>query len=80
MCAKEKQKMQQATEHKVGEVIECKALYMTKEGQKPKAQEKEDLLEEQSLLHQSTLDQMAAEKKELTMKMENVASDGRKVG
>ena len=35
----------------------------------------------QSFLHQSTLDQMAAEKKELTMKMEKVISEiGEKLG
>ena len=80
-CAKEKQKMQRATEHKVREAnIECEALRVVKDGEKLKAQEKEDLLEKQSMLHQSALDQMAAEKKELTMKMEKVISNERDVG
>ena len=38
------------------------------------------MLEKQPLLHKSTLDQMAAEKKELTMKMEKVISNERDVG
>ena len=80
-CAKEKQKMQRATEHKVREAnIAYEALCMTKEGEKLKAQKKEDLLEKQSLLHKSILDQMAVEKKEPTMKMEKVISKRETLG
>ena len=60
--------------------IACEALCVAKEGETLKAQKEEDLLEKQSLLHRSILDQMAVEKKESTMKIEKVISKRETLG
>lgn len=81
ICTKEKQKMQQVTEHKVRDAsIECEALRVANENEKLKVRETGDLLEKQDLLNQATLEQLTREKKELTARMEKALSDERDVG
>lgn len=79
-CSKDMQKLEQTAEHKVKDVtIECEALRAAKEASEKLAEERDDLMEKQSLLHQSTLDQLTAEKKELATKMETAITEEREV-
>ncbi|KAL9186531.1 hypothetical protein ACHAXT_005769 [Thalassiosira profunda] len=80
-CAKDKQKMQEETEHKVREAeLECETLRASTKSEKMKRQEAEDLLEKKTRLHQSTLDQLTAEKEDLAAKCSTLVSSEREVG
>ena len=79
-CAKDKQKMQEETEHKVREAqLECETLRASTKSEKMRRQEAEDLLAKQTLLHQSTLDTLTAEKSEITTKANNIVLNEREV-
>ena len=78
---KEKQAIQQTTEQKVREVsTECEALRVVTKNEMIKTKHRDDLLEKQSVLHESALNQISAAKKELTAKMEKEINDEREVG
>lgn len=78
---KEKQAIQQATEQKVREVsTECEALRVVTKNEITKTKHRDDLLEKQSVLHESALNQISAAKKVLTAKMEKEINDEREVG
>jgi chromosome segregation ATPase len=80
-CTIEKQKMQQVVDQTVSEVnIICEALKVANKNEKIKAQHAEDLLRETTSLHESLLDQITTEKKELSTKLEKVILDEREVG
>ena len=79
-CEKETQKWKQETEHKVKEIeIECEALRIANASERLMVQENKDLLAKQSSLFQSSIDQLTAEKKDLTINMGNVIKDERQV-
>ena len=78
---KEKQAIQQTTEQKVREVsTECEALRVVTKNEMIKTKHRDGLLEKQSVLHESALNQISAAKKELTAKMEKEINDEREVG
>lgn len=80
-CTKEKHKLQQVADQKVSEVnITCEALKVANKNEKIKAQHAEDLLRETTSLHESLVDQMTNEKKDLSTKLEKVILDEREVG
>ena len=78
--AKEQQEMHQTVEHRVRELnIECESLRVSMKNEMIKAQSKDELLAKQSSLHESTLTQMAVERKECITKMEKELADEREV-
>ena len=77
---KEQQEMQQTVEHRVREAnIELESLRVSMKNEILKAQSKDELLAKQSVLHESTLTQMAKERTECIAKMEKELSDEREV-
>lgn len=77
---KEQQEMQQAVEHRVREIsIELESLRLTNKNEMLKSKSKDELLAKQSLLHESTLTQMAVERKECITKMEKELADEREM-
>ena len=78
---KEIQAIQQSTEQKVKEVsTECEALRVVTKNEVIKTKHRDDLLEKQSVLHESALNQISTAKKELAAKMEKEINDEREVG
>ncbi len=78
---KEKQAIQQAAEQKVRVAsTECEALRVATKNEMIKTKHRDDLLVKQSVLHQSALNRISTEKKELTAKMEKEINDEREVG
>lgn len=79
-CDKEKQKIKEETEHTVKEIeMECEALRIANESERLNVQENKDLLAKQSSLFESSIDQLTAEKKDLTINMGNVIKDERQI-
>ena len=77
---KEQQEMQQTVEHRVREKnIELESLRVSMKNEILKARSKDELLAKQSVLHESTLAQMAKERTECITKMEKELADEREV-